>query len=127
MRWNRITLCVGVGLILVAAMALVGCSKKSSNKITNVQVLELDSGDLASGRPYDHTFANAGSFTYHCARHSQMHGTVTVAAGNPMSASVSIVDFAFQPNATPVAPGGMVHWVNNGSATHTVTSDAPNP
>jgi len=37
-----------------------------------------DSGDLAAGATFDHTFATAGTFAYHCTIHSSMHGTVTV-------------------------------------------------
>ena len=37
-----------------------------------------DSGDLAAGATFDHTFATAGTFAYHCAIHSSMKGTVTV-------------------------------------------------
>ena len=37
-----------------------------------------DSGDLAAGATFDHTFASAGTFAYHCAIHSSMKGTVTV-------------------------------------------------
>lgn len=38
-----------------------------------------DSGALAPGSTFDHTFAAAGTLTYHCNIHSFMHGTVTVA------------------------------------------------
>jgi plastocyanin len=37
-----------------------------------------DSGNLAAGATFDHTFATAGTFAYHCAIHSSMKGTVTV-------------------------------------------------
>jgi plastocyanin len=37
-----------------------------------------DSGNLAAGATFDHTFASAGTFAYHCAIHSSMKGTVTV-------------------------------------------------
>jgi plastocyanin len=37
-----------------------------------------DSGNLAPASTFDHTFATAGTFAYHCNIHSQMHGTVTV-------------------------------------------------
>ena len=37
-----------------------------------------DSGNLAPGSTFDHTFASAGTFAYHCTIHSSMHGTVTV-------------------------------------------------
>ena len=37
-----------------------------------------DSGNLAAGSTFDHTFATAGTFAYHCKIHSSMHGTVSV-------------------------------------------------
>jgi plastocyanin len=37
-----------------------------------------DSKDLAVGGTFKHTFDQAGTFTYHCAIHSSMHGTVVV-------------------------------------------------
>ena len=38
----------------------------------------VDSGNVAAGSSFDHTFATAGSFAYHCKIHSSMHGTVVV-------------------------------------------------
>ena len=37
-----------------------------------------DSGNIAPSSTFDHTFATAGTFAYHCTIHSQMKGTVTV-------------------------------------------------
>jgi plastocyanin len=37
-----------------------------------------DSGNISPGSTFDHTFATAGTFAYHCTIHSQMKGTVTV-------------------------------------------------
>jgi len=37
-----------------------------------------DSGTLASGATFSHTFAAAGTLQYHCAIHSNTIGTVTV-------------------------------------------------
>ena len=37
-----------------------------------------DSGPLDPLSTFDHTFATAGTFSYHCSIHSFMHGTVTV-------------------------------------------------
>ena len=37
-----------------------------------------DSGNIAPGSIFDHTFATAGTFAYHCTIHSQMKGAVTV-------------------------------------------------
>ena len=38
----------------------------------------FDSGDMGGGDTYEETFDEAGEFTYHCAIHSQMSGTITV-------------------------------------------------
>ena len=38
----------------------------------------FDSGHVAAGSTFSHTFAAAGTFTYHCTIHNQMTGTVTV-------------------------------------------------
>jgi plastocyanin len=40
---------------------------------------ELDSGLIAPGGTYEHTFTSAGTFTYHCSRTGhQMTGTIIV-------------------------------------------------
>lgn len=44
-------------------------------------------------------------------------------AGAQDGATVSIVDFAFDPAQIDVAAGTTVTWTNNGSAPHTVTAD----
>lgn len=38
----------------------------------------FSSDRLASGATFSHTFATAGTFTYHCSIHSSMKGTVIV-------------------------------------------------
>lgn len=38
----------------------------------------FDSGTLNAAATFDHTFATAGTFAYHCTIHASMHGTVTV-------------------------------------------------
>ncbi len=37
-----------------------------------------DSGNIAAGGSFSHTFSSAGTFTYHCMIHPGMTGTVTV-------------------------------------------------
>lgn len=37
-----------------------------------------DSNFLSHGATFNHTFASAGTFTFHCNVHSSMHGTITV-------------------------------------------------
>ena len=38
----------------------------------------FDSGQVAAGSSFQHTFATAGTFAYHCTIHSSMTGTVVV-------------------------------------------------
>ena len=49
-----------------------------------------------------------------------MAGSVTVQPGGPSSASVTIVDFAFNPANVTVGIGGQVKWTNNGPSQHSV-------
>jgi plastocyanin len=37
-----------------------------------------DSGTLAEGEAFSHTFTDAGTFAYHCSIHPSMTGSVTV-------------------------------------------------
>lgn len=38
----------------------------------------FDSGNLAGGAGFQHTFSAAGTFSYHCSIHSSMKATITV-------------------------------------------------
>lgn len=83
----------------------------------------MNSGDIAGlGGTFAHTFATAGTFPYHCTRHSGMTGSVTVQAGAPATASVNIAGSAFQPGTITVGVGGTVTWTNSDNTPHTVTS-----
>jgi plastocyanin len=63
----------------------------------------------------------AGSYRYICGVHgASMAGTITVAPGGPSNAAVSIVDFAFNPPAVTIGPGGTVVWTNVGPSQHSV-------
>lgn len=74
-----------------------------------------DSGLLNTGQSYSFTFHQAGTFTYHCAVHPYMTGTVIVqAAGSPTATSGAIgpppppapmaTATPLPPTATPVPP-----------------------
>jgi plastocyanin len=39
---------------------------------------ELQSGQLAQGKTYSHTFSTPGTYNYHCSIHLTMTGTITV-------------------------------------------------
>jgi plastocyanin len=112
-------------LLLVALVALVAsCSDKGTNPGGGGGgTKELNSADITpGGGQFPHTFANVGTFPYHCIHHS-MTGSVQVVGGAAMSVAVTITDNQFSPSSVSVAPGGTVTWTNNGGSPHTVTSD----
>jgi plastocyanin len=39
---------------------------------------ELNSGNLATGQSFSHTFNTTGTFSYHCAMHTSMRAQVVV-------------------------------------------------
>ncbi|MBL8483617.1 MAG: DUF1929 domain-containing protein [Rhodocyclaceae bacterium] len=85
----------------------------------------FDSNNIAMGAAFSYAFPSAGTFNYYCRFHP-MNGTVTVLAGAPAAASVTIRDgpARFDPPAISVAPGGTVTWTNAGIQMHTVTESA---
>ena len=110
----------------------------------------FDSGIFDPGGSFAFTFNDPGSFAYVCQLHPQMQGTVTAegeavaaapatdsqtattaadTAAQPQEATeageatVSIVDFAFEPATLEVSEGTAVVWTNAGQAPHTVTGD----
>lgn len=63
----------------------------------------------------------AATYHYICGIHgAMMTGSVTVQAGGPSTASVAIVDFAFNPPNVTVGIGGEIVWTNNGPSQHSV-------
>ena len=85
---------------------------------------ELNSGNIAPGASYAHTFTKAGSFAYHCNYHSVMKGTVTVSdAAASSDVQVNIASSSAPFPAASVKTGGKVTWKNNTGMTHTVTSN----
>ena len=114
--------------ILLASVALVvlsSCgSDDSSNPTGPGAVKELDSGDFGPGATFQHRFAAAGSFPYHCIHHGAMTGTVQVAdAATDTLVAVSIASSSAPFPAASVKPGGRVVWTNNTNMVHTVTSN----
>jgi len=86
--------------------------------------LELNSGDFGPGATFQHTFATAGTFNYHCIHHAPMTGSVVVNANATESVvNVSIVSSTSAFPAASVKPGGRVVWTNNTGMIHTVTSN----
>ena len=84
----------------------------------------LNSDVLQPGATFQHQFAAAGSFPYHCIFHAPMRGTVQVASTAADSiAHVSITNETMAFPSASVRPGGIVIWTNNTATNHTVTSD----
>jgi plastocyanin len=84
----------------------------------------LNSDVLQPGATFQHQFAAAGTFPYHCIFHSPMRGAVQVAstaADSIAHVSITSSTMAFPPAS--VRPGGIVIWTNNTDTNHTVTSD----
>ena len=67
------------------------------------------------------TFTLAATYDYICGIHgATMSGSVTVQPGGPSTATVTTVDFAFNPANVTVGIGGQVTWINNGPSQHSV-------
>lgn len=113
-----------VTLAMIATVALVAsCGNDPVSPGGGGGTLELNSGTIANGGTYVHTFANAGTYNYRCTIHGGMTGQVVVGGGgSPMSVGVTITNNAFSPTPAAVATGGTVTWTNNGTD-HTVTSN----
>jgi Copper binding proteins, plastocyanin/azurin family len=124
-------------LFLVALLAVLGagaCSKSGSPTSPYG-----GGGGGGTGTPFNLgpfglnqsaalTFANAGTFGYHCIPHQGMGmtGSVQVEVGGPDSAVVQIAasGLTFTPTTAHIRPGGHMRWVNASASTvHTVTSD----
>ena len=89
-----------------------------------------DSGELAQGENWTHTFSMATNDMFYCKPHSpedgftDFTGWVNVSDAADASAddvTIYISDFSYEPSTVLIKPGTSVTWVNNDSATHTAT------
>lgn len=67
------------GTITVAAGTMVTWTNNDAmdHTVTNENGI-FDSGNIQPGITYSYRFDDAGTFTYHCALHAGMQGTVVV-------------------------------------------------
>jgi plastocyanin len=85
---------------------------------------ELNSDNFGPGGTYQHRFAAAGTYRYHCVHHAPMTGRVEVSVTAADSlVNVNIVSSTRSFPGASVKPGGRVLWTNNTDMVHTVTSD----
>jgi plastocyanin len=109
--------------LIATSAGILACNDSNNNGgVLNPPAKELDSGNIANGGTYQHTFANVGTYNYHCTIHSGMAGSVIVVSGSPATATVEISNNKFTPVSVSIGPGGQVTWSNIGM-THTVTSN----
>lgn len=111
-------------LLPLVVVAATSCNSGTSNPTGPGPGTELSSGTLGPGATYQHAFAAAGAYPYHCVFHAPMRGTVQVSATATDSiAQVSITSSTTSFPGATIRPGGTVVWTNNTQLDHTVTSD----
>lgn len=114
-------------LLLSAVITMTSsCGSSSNNNYTTNPGTpkELNSGDFGQGGTFQHRFATAGTFPYHCIHHTPMTGSVVVSDAAPSSdVTVTIVSSSAPFPAATVKPGGQVTWTNSTVMVHTVTSN----
>ncbi len=79
------------------------------------------SATLEADDTFSHAFHEARDHGY-IDSYTQVAGTVSVVAGGPMAAEVSIHTSSFSPPVVEIGPGGTVTWTVVGDGLHTVTS-----
>lgn len=114
-------------LAAIFALALLGCGGDDDKGTNPPPPPELDSPTIVANAQWVHTFANAGTYAYHCDFHPAMQGSITVSAAGEDSLVVHIINssnLGFLPQTgTTLKPGGYVRWHNMDTASHTVTSN----
>jgi plastocyanin len=113
-------------LLLAGLAGISACySSKGTSYPTSPGISrELDSGDFGPGATFQHQFAAAGTFGYHCIHHGPMVGSVQVSdAATETVVNVSITSSTSAFPAATVKTGGRVVWTNNTNMVHTVTSN----
>ena len=121
-----------VGSLFTLTLAVIaGCgggSSKSTNPGGGGGGPSFDLHFPATNASQQFTFADAGTWGYHCTPHqgSGMTGTVVVDAGSANDSALVQVGpgdaLSYSPSTVTIKPGGHVRWVNVSSMTmHTVT------
>jgi plastocyanin len=129
-RWLGIAI---IGLILIALLAACG-DNDNSNSDENEPEPTATAEQMEATTEPTATAEQMEATTEPTATTGQMEATTEPTAtaeptsetgsgtGQEMTAEVSMVDNAFEPQEITVAPGTTVIWTNNGSVAHTVVS-----
>lgn len=121
---------LALSILVICGLIFSGCDSTSSSgeDNNNPPSASFDSGNIAPGGTFSHTFDNEGTFEYYCELHSpDMQGQVTVSstASSAEQDTVSMEGNSFLPQDLTVAPNTEVVWVNNADHDHTVISGNP--
>ncbi len=122
-----------VTLILGINNTVTFVNKDTATHTVTATDNSFNSGDIAAGKSWTHTFATAGTFAYYCIYHSSwMKGTVFVkSGGGPGGLSVKIPpgtgadsSLNFNPSTFKLVMGvnNTVTFLNQDTAIHTVTA-----
>jgi plastocyanin len=90
-------------LTVPVGTAVMWTNRDSATHTTTSDTGLWDSGMLATGKSFSFTFAQAGTFAYHCAIHPNMHGTIVV---TPPAAPQPTAPPPLQSGASPPPAGG---------------------
>jgi plastocyanin len=90
-------------LTIPVGTAVMWTNRDSATHTTTSDAGLWDSGMLPTGKSFSFTFAQAGTFTYHCAIHPNMHGTIVV---TPSPASQPTAAPSSQPGVGPPPASG---------------------
>jgi plastocyanin len=105
-RRRLATRLVPIALLVIAALAVVGCG--GSTTTTTAAPVQTTAGDGSATTVGGGTDTTAGTDT---------------TVGSDATNAVLIASFAFSPSSLTVKVGDTVTWTNNDSASHTVVAD----
>ena len=87
----------------------------------------FDTGQLAQGDTGSYTFAAIGDFSYHCANHPGMRGTIAVRPVMRQSVSIGIFDEGLERTPLEVFADSTVTWTNRGKGPVSVAVSGTEP
>ncbi|MDG6900760.1 MAG: cupredoxin family copper-binding protein [Nitrososphaerota archaeon] len=83
------------------------------------------SGQLSTGGTYTHTFSTAGTFTYHCAIHTFMKGTVIVKGTGTSTTTTSAASSSTTASSTSASPTTTTSAATSTTATPSSSGGVP--
>lgn len=88
-------------LTIPVGTTVVWTNRDSTSHTVTSDTGVWDSGILMTGKTFSFTFAQAGTFAYHCNIHPNMHGTIVVTAAGGAAATAPSATMAPAPTSPP--------------------------